>query len=464
MNGTRMNNDLRTRREFALAPSYQLFYDDPVHLVRGEDVWVTDADGNRLLDCYNNVPSVGHAHPRVVAALAGQAAQLNTHTRYLHEEVVRLAERLGSMLPGGLQTCYFVCTGTEANDLAVEIARTVTGQHGVVVSDHSYHGNSSLVSLLSTDGYPAADRPDWLGVIDAPNDYRGRFRRDDPDGDDPDGDDPDGDDPDGATLGERYADLVAVELDALNQRGHRPAAWLVDPSWDSNGVLVAPEGYVEQCAQLIHAAGGLVIADEVQSGYCRLGNDFWGHTSYGLVPDIVTIGKPMGAGHPVAAVVTTPEIAAAFAERRSYFNTFGGNPVSAAVANSVLDVIEDQQLLHNASAMGARLSTQLAELAARHNVIGNVQGGGLFWGLDLVADRAARAPMSYADGRRLATELRHDGILIGLTGPHTNVLKIRPPLTFSSEHVDRLVEVLDARLAKFELRGGSERRQPGAEW
>ena len=207
----------------------------------------------------------------------------------------------------------------------------------------------------------------------------------------------------------------------------------------------------------------MVIADEVQSGYCRLGNDFWGHTSYGLVPDIVTIGKPMGAGHPVAAVVTTPEIAAAFAERRSYFNTFGGNPVSAAVANSVLDVIEDQQLLRNASAMGIRLSTQLTELAARHNVIGNVQGGGLFWGLDLVADRGTRTPIAYDDGRRLATELRHDGILIGLTGPHTNVLKIRPPLTFSSEHVDRLVEVLDVRLAKFELRGGSERRQPSAE-
>jgi 4-aminobutyrate aminotransferase-like enzyme len=165
----------------------------------------------------------------------------------------------------------------------------------------------------------------------------------------------------------------------------------------------------------------------------------------------------------VAAVVTTPEIAAAFAERRSYFNTFGGNPVSAAVANSVLDVIEDQQLLRNASAMGIRLSTQLTELAARHNVIGNVQGGGLFWGLDLVADRGTRTPIAYDDGRRLATELRHDGILIGLTGPHTNVLKIRPPLTFSSEHVDRLVEVLDVRLAKFELRGGSERRQPSAE-
>jgi 4-aminobutyrate aminotransferase-like enzyme len=454
--GTRMNHDLRTRRESALAPSYQLFYDDPVHLVRGEDVWVTDVDGNRLLDCYNNVPSVGHAQPPVVAAHAGQAAQLNTHTRYLHDEVVRLAERLGSMLPDNLQTCYFVCTGTEANDLAVEIARTVTGQHGVVVSEHSYHGNSSLVSLLSTDGYPAADRPGWLGVIDAPNDYRGRFRVDDPD--------LDGANLDGVNLGERYADLVTDELDALNQRGHRPAAWLVDPSWDSNGVLVAPDGYVERSAQLIRAAGGLVIADEVQSGYCRLGNDFWGHTSYGLVPDIVTIGKPMGAGHPVAAVVTTPEIAVAFAERRSYFNTFGGNPVSAAVANSVLDVIEDQQLLQNASAVGIELSTQLTELAARYNVIGNVQGGGLFWGLDLVADRATRTPIAYDDGRRLATELRHDGILIGLTGPHSNVLKIRPPLTFSSEHVDRLVEVLDARLAKFELRGGSARRQPGAEW
>ncbi len=443
--GTRINNDLRTRRESALAPSYQLFYDDPVHLVCGEDVWVTDVDGNQLLDCYNNVPSVGHAHPRVVAALAGQAAQLNTHTRYLHEEVVRLAERLGSMLPDGLQTCFFVCTGTEANDLAVEIARTVTGQHGVVVSEHSYHGNSSLVSLLSTDSYPAALRPDWLGVIDAPNDYRGRFRADDPDLNGPDLADPDGGD-----LGERYADLVTIELDALNERGHRPAAWLVDPSWDSNGVLVAPDGYVEQYPRPPrHEPGRGRRARRGRAG-----------AKEGLA-------RRPGAGHRQgererALRDQGAQAAAPAAHRRHQARRHRAGP-GRAVANSVLDVIEDQQLLRNASAMGIRLSTQLTELAARHNVIGNVQGGGLFWGLDLVADRGTRTPIAYDDGRRLATELRHDGILIGLTGPHTNVLKIRPPLTFSSEHVDRLVEVLDVRLAKFELRGGSERRQPSAE-
>lgn len=443
-----MTDDLRIRRDRVLAPSYQLFYDDPVHLVRGEDVWVFEQNGNRLLDCYNNVPSVGHAHPRVVAALTAQAGLINTHTRYLHHEVVRLGERLGSLLPGELGVCYFVCTGTEANDLAVEIARTVTGHHGVVVSEHSYHGNSSLVAKLSTDGYPAEERPDWLGVIDAPNRYRNRF----------------GVGADAASAASAFAGSMRSELDALGSRGHAPAAWLLDASWDSNGVLVAPPGYVEQCATMVRGAGGLVIADEVQAGYCRLGHHFWGHLDYDLVPDIVTLGKPMGAGHPIAAVITTPAIAAAFAEQRSYFNTFGGNPVSAAVANAVLDVIEEQRLLDNARAVGAYLGARLDDLASRHEMIGNVAGTGLFWGLDLVADRETREPIAYDDGRRLATALRHDGILTGLVGPNTNVLKIRPPLTFGIDHADVLVDTLDQRLENFELRGGSSRRRPGAEW
>ena len=438
--------ELLRRRAAALAPSYQLFYDQPVQLVRGEGVWVFDADGNRYLDCYNNVPSVGHAHPRVVAALADQTGLINTHTRYLHEHVVALAERLAATLPGELSKCYFVCTGTEANDLAVQIARAVTGQQGIVVTERSYHGNSDLVGKLSTDSYPASDRPDWLGVVEPPNTYRGPFRDPEPD------------------LAAKYTTLVDESVTELDRRGHGTAAMLIDTSWDSNGVLIAPDGYVGGAAASVRGAGGLVVADEVQAGYCRLGRNFWGHANYGLVPDIVTIGKPMGAGHPVAAVVTTPEIAARFAERHNYFNTFGGNPVSAAVALTVLDVIADEELLANAGATGALLGDGLAELAARHEVIGHVQGSGLFWGLDLVNDRATREPVAYADAKRLASELRHRGILAGVTGRFTNVLKLRPPLVFKAEHAELLLNTLDDVLTSFELRGGDDVRALGAEW
>jgi 4-aminobutyrate aminotransferase-like enzyme len=440
--------DLIARRKRALAPSYQLFYDEPVQLVRGEGIWLWDSDGNRYLDCYNNVPSVGHAHPRIVEAIATQTALLNTHTRYLHPLVIELAERLGTSLPDGLTSCYFVCTGTEANDLAVQIARTVTGHHGVIVTERSYHGNSELVGKLSTDSYPAEERPDWLAVVEPPNAYRGPFHLGDGVG----------------RLGERYAEHLAAGVDGLGERGHGPAAMLIDTSWDSNGVLVAPDGYVGAAAGTVRSRGGLVIADEVQAGYCRMGTHFWGHTHYDLVPDIVTIGKPMGAGHPVAAVVTTPEIAARFAERRNYFNTFGGNPVSAAVALAVLDVIDDEGLLENATTTGALLGERLSELANRHEVIGAVQGRGLFWGLDLVADRATREPIAYADAKRLATGLRRRGILAGVTGRYTNVLKIRPPLPFAAQHVDVLVEALDEALDGFELEGGDDARALGAEW
>ena len=440
--------ELIARRRRVLAPSYQLFYDDPVQLVRGEGVWVWDAEGRRYLDCYNNVPSVGHAHPRVVETIASQTALLNTHTRYLHPLVVDLAERLGASLPGGLTSCFFVCTGTEANDLAVQIARSVTGNHGVVVSERSYHGNSDLVGKLSTDSYPEEDRPDWLAVVEPPNAYRGPFRLGDGGGD----------------LAERYAKNVEDRVDDLGERGVGPAAMLIDTSWDSNGVLVAPSGYVNAAAESIRSRGGLVIADEVQAGYCRMGTHFWGHAHHDLVPDVVTIGKPMGAGHPVAAVVTTPEIAARFAEHRNYFNTFGGNPVSAAVALTVLDIIEDEGLLANATDTGGLLGRRLTELASRHDIIGAVQGRGLFWGLDLVAERSTREPIAYADAKRLATELRHRGILAGVTGRYRNVLKLRPPLPFGPEHVELLCGVLDDVFQGFEVRGGDDTGSLGAEW
>jgi 4-aminobutyrate aminotransferase-like enzyme len=322
-------NELLKRRRRALAPAYELFYDEPVHLVRGEGVWLFDVEGRRYLDCYNNVPSVGHCHPRVVEAIATQAGLLNTHTRYLHENVVKLGERLGAKFSEKLSACWFVCTGTEANDLATQIARTVTGHYGMVVSEGSYHGNSDLVLKLSTSNRPAENRPDWLAAATAPDLYRGPYPADS---------EPGGEE----ALAERYADSVAEGVAGLADRGYQPAAMLVDSSWDDNGLFVPPKGYLARAASIVRAAGGLFIADEVLAGYCRLGDTWWGHERYDVVPDIVVLGKPMGGGHPVAAVVSTPEIAAAFGEQIDYFNTFGGNPVAAAAALAVLDVIDEE--------------------------------------------------------------------------------------------------------------------------
>jgi len=428
-----MESELLKRRRRALAPAYELFYEEPVHLVRGEGVWLFDVDGRRYLDCYNNVPSVGHCHPRVVEAIATQARLLNTHTRYLHEKVVELGERLGAKLSGALGACWFVCTGTEANDLATQIARTVTGRHGMVVSEGSYHGNSDLVLKLSTASYPAEDRPAWLAAAEAPDTYRGRYRA---------GSEAGGEE----ALAERYAASLAESLEGLVERGHQPAAMLVDPSWDDNGLLIPPKGYLARAASIVRDAGGLFIADEVQAGYCRLGDSWWGHERYDVVPDIVVLGKPMGGGHPVAAVVSTPEIAAAFGEQVDYFNTFGGNPVSAAAALAVLDVIDEEGLLENARQVGRHLERGLAELANEHEIIGNVRGSGLFWGIDLVRDRESRRPVDRVEAKHVVSSLCKAGVLMGLMGKHGNVLKLRPPLPFRRDNADHALETIDACL------------------
>ena len=428
--------DLLSRRRHALAPAYELFYDEPIHIVRGEGVWLFDADGRRYLDCYNNVPSVGHCHPRVVEAIATQARLLNTHTRYLHEKVVELGERLGTKLSDGLRACWFVCTGTEANDLATQIARTVTGRYGMVVSEGSYHGNSDLVATLSTEvSHAPKKRPDWLAAVEAPDTYRGSFRA---------GSEAGGEE----ALAERYATKVSGGVEGLTSRGYPPAAMLVDSSWDANGMLIPPKGYLTKAASIVRAAGGLFIADEVQAGYCRLGDAWWGHERYGVVPDLVVLGKPMGGGHPVAAVVSTPEIAAAFGERIDYFNTFGGNPVSAAAALAVLDVIDAEGLLKNAYEVGRHLERGLEQLANDHPIIGDVRGAGLFWGIDLVRDRESRQPLDKAEAKRVVSAICEAGVLMGLMGNGSNVLKMRPPLPFSRDNADFALEVIDACLRR----------------
>ena len=411
-----------------MGPAYRLFYDEPVHLERGEGVYLFDRDGRRYLDCYNNVASVGHCHPRVVEALTRQAARLNTHTRYLHENVVRYAERLAATCPGDLSVCMFTCSGSEANELAYRIACAVTGNDGAIVLENAYHGTAKTTFELSPDDYPEERRPAYIATATAPNDYSGPYRR-------------------GAEgLGERYAEAIDEALDTLARNGHAPALFIADGIYSTNGILTPPPDYLQETYRRIRAAGGLAVADEVQSGLFRLGEHCWACEDSGVAPDILTAGKPLGDGHPLAAVITTPAIANAFAERHDYFNTFGGNPVSAAVGNAVLDVIEDEGVQENVRQTGRYLAWGLWALFDRHDLIGDVRGKGLFHGLELVRDRGSLEPAA-EDAIRLRDWLRHRGILLGVTGPRGNVVKIRPPMVFGKKHADELLEKLDEGLA-----------------
>jgi 4-aminobutyrate aminotransferase-like enzyme len=421
------DQELMQRRDKVMGPAYRLFYDEPVHLVRGEGVWLFDDEGRKYLDCYNNVASVGHCHPQVVEALYRQASTLNTHTRYLHENVVEYAERLTGTFPDELSVCMPVCTGTEANELAFRIARAVTGNLGAIVTGSAYHGNSYAVNELSTMEYPVSEQPEYLEVVAAPCGYRGRYSYDEP------------------KFGEAYAGLVGEGIDRLAGRQYRPAMYICDNIFSSNGVLTPPPEYLQESYRRVRSAGGLAVADEVQSGLCRLGDHMWGFMESEVVPDIVTMGKPMGDGHPLAAVVTTPEIAAQFARKYDYFNTFGGNPVSAAVGLAVLDVVENENILQNVKAVGDYLGDGLRKLGEQYECVGDVRGKGLFYGVELVRDRETREPAD-TEARETAERLRHDGILLGVSGPCRNVIKIRPPLVFSRENADQLLDGLQLAL------------------
>ena len=416
--------ELIRRRERLLGPAYRLFYARPLHLVRGDGVWLYDADGTAYLDVYNNVASLGHCHPRVVEAIARQAALLNTHTRYLHETVLALAERLLATLPPTLGHVMFTCTGSEANDLALRIARAATGGTGVIVTKLAYHGVTSAVAEFSPslgDGVPLGRH---VRVVPAPDGYRG--------------------DP---AVGEAFAKNVSAALDDLRAAGVRPAMLILDSIFSSDGVYADPPGFLRAAVDAVHAAGALYVADEVQAGFGRTGTALWGFSRHGVLPDMVSMGKPMGNGHPVAGLALRPELVRDFGTQARYFNTFGGNPVSAAAAMAVLDVIEAEGIPARVAAVGAYLAGGLRRLAAEHAAIGDVRGAGLFMGVDLVTDRQSRAP-----DRDLATRvvngLRERRVLISASGPGGNVLKIRPPLAFTKDNADlflaRLAETLTA--------------------
>lgn len=414
---------LVARRQQLLSPAYRLFYDEPLHIVRGEGVWLYDNTGRAYLDAYNNVASVGHCRPEVVDAIARQASVLNTHTRYLHEGVLNYAERLLATFPAPLSQAMFTCTGSEANDLALRIARRHTGGEGVIVTRLAYHGVTTAIAEISPSLGKAVPLSPAVRAVPPPDAYR----------------------EDAATVGQRFAQSVREACDDLLRHGIRPAALIVDTLFTSDGVFADPAGFLREAVEVVRAAGGIFIADEVQAGFARTGSCMWGFQRHGLVPDIVTMGKPMGNGHPIAGVVARPEVVEAFGREARYFNTFGGNPVSCAAALAVLDVIEKDGLQANAARIGAQLREGFRALARRHDLIGDVRGDGLFLGVELVRDRATQAAAT-AETAQVVNTMRRNGVLISTTGILGNVLKIRPLLPFTPENADLLLQTADAAL------------------
>ncbi len=416
--------DLLSRRVRVLGRELELTYAKPVHAIRGDGVFLWEPDGRKLLDVYNNVPSVGHAHPEVVSAVARQAGELCSNTRYLHETVIAYAERLTRTMPEGLERCLFVNSGSEANDAAWRIAKAVTGKTGALIIANAYHGITDAVAALSPYSGPLAlPTPPHVETIEPPDMYRGRFREH----------------PDAAQL---YAEDVERAIAALSARGHGVAALYVDSAFTAHGILDATGGWFALAAQKVRAAGGLIVADEVQPGFGRMGDAFWGFARHGIVPDLVTLGKPMANGHPVGMVVTTSDIHSGFARRVDFFSTFGGNPVSAAAALATLEVIERDRLQDNCRDTGAYFRTRIKALMERHAMIGEVRGSGLMIGVDIVSDRATRAAAPQ-EARRIANRMRELGVLVGIDGPLGNVLKVRPPMPFRPEHAGMAVAAMD---------------------
>ncbi|MEZ5913108.1 MAG: aminotransferase class III-fold pyridoxal phosphate-dependent enzyme [Paracoccaceae bacterium] len=423
---------LAKRRSDRLGPSLSTAYAEPLKIVRGQGAWLIDHTGRRFLDAVNNITHVGHCHPHVVAALAGQAERLNTNTRYLSEPILDYADRLVATLPGDLGVAYFVNSGTEANELALRIARTALGKPDTVVLDWAYHGNSGGMVAVSPYKFKRKGgfaQPDHVQIAAFPDPYRGPHR--------------------GMTeaTGRAYGADIGRCLDAVAARtGDGAAAFIAESLSGVGGQVIYPPGYLAAAYAAVRERGGLCIADEVQCGFGRVGSHFWGFETQGVVPDIVVMGKPMGNGHPMGAVVTTPELAARFANGMEYFNSFGGNPVSMAVGRAVLDVIEDEGLQARAAETGTRLKARLGELAGECAAIGDVRGMGLFLGVELVADREARQPAT-ALASRVVNHMRQQGVLISTDGPFDNVLKIKPPMVFTAPEADRLVAVLRKSLS-----------------
>ncbi|HEV3197901.1 MAG TPA: aminotransferase class III-fold pyridoxal phosphate-dependent enzyme [Bryobacteraceae bacterium] len=448
-------SELLGTREKHLGPSLSISYRQPLHIIRGWKQYLYDSGGRAYLDCVNNVAHVGHCHPRVVRAAGEQMALLNTNTRYLHEHLAAYVERLTATLPETLSVVYLVSSGSEANELALRLARAHTGRDGVIVVETAYHGNTNAlidISPYKFDGPGGRGKPAHVQVAPMPDVYRGLHR--------------------GADSGRRYAEYVAEaarrpsSADCGQNARNRPqageaggtacpteaggqglesgglAAFFCESALSCGGQVILPAGYLREAYAAVRAAGGVCVADEVQTGFGRAGSHFWMFETQGVTPDIVTMGKPIGNGHPLGAVVTTPEIAASFANGMEYFNTFGGNPVSCAVGLAVLDAIREEGLQENARDAGEYLLNGLRQLAGRHRAIGDVRGQGLFLGFELVRDRETREPAA-DEASEIVNGMKERGVLLSTDGPLHNVIKIKPPMVFSRADADLVVERLD---------------------
>jgi 4-aminobutyrate aminotransferase-like enzyme len=408
---TQIKSLLEKRRRL-LGPNLSIAYENPINIVRGSMQYLYDDEGRRYLDAYNNVAHVGHCHPQVVAAGQQQMELLNTNTRYLSDLILEYAERLAATLPHQLNVCFFVNSGSEANELAIRLARAHTKARDMIVLDHAYHGNSTTLIDLSPykhDGPGGEGAPSWVHKAPLPVSDKDA----------------------------RHVIAVAGEI------GPRLCGFIAESMPSVAGQIVLPDGYLGKVYDAVRGAGGVCIADEVQTGYGRIGTHFWGFEKYGVVPDIVVLGKPIGNGHPIGAVITRRAIADSFNNGMEFFSTFGGNSVSSAIGLKVLDVIQEENLQTHALRVGERLLKGLRELQQRHELIGDVRGSGLFLGVELVRDSQLPATQ---EANRIVNQMRENGILLGTDGPHHNVLKIRPPMPFSEADADLLLTTLDETL------------------
>lgn len=413
------------RRNATFGPASVLFYEHPIEVVRAEGAYMFDANGRRYLDTYNNVPSVGHCHPHVAEAVARQSAILTTNTRYLVRVVEDYAERLLSSFTDPLSNVVFTCTGSEANDIALRIARNATGKQGFIVTEAAYHGNTALVTEISPDVSRAREPAPFVRTIPAPATTYA---------------------PDGDVAG-AFVSALKQAIAELDDAGFGCAAFIADSIFSSDGIYADPAGFLQPVVEAVHAAGGVYIADEVQPGMGRTGGGLWGFMRHHIQPDIVTMGKPMGNGFPMAACVTSPQLLDAFCADTNYFNTFGGNPVAAAAGMAVLDVIDNEGLIENAAKTGTAFLAALQGLKSRHSAIGAVRGAGLFVGVDIVS-RDTGAP-DQPGTKKIVNAMKEKGVLLGSAGRDANTLKIRPPLTFTAEQSEFFVQALDEVLQAF---------------
>ncbi|MEJ6123863.1 aspartate aminotransferase family protein [Vibrio sp. 2-Bac 85] len=416
-------NKLLARRYKVMGEYAPLFYDQPIHIVKGQGVWLYDIDGTKYLDMYNNVPTVGHCNPYVVKRITEQVQTLNVHTRYLHETIVEYSERLLATFDQSLDMLVMTCTGSESNDIAIRMAREHTGKMGIICTDDAYHGNTTVVDEIATQFHQGQVKGCNVKSIPTPDSYRPL------------------DGLTGTALGSAYADKVKQAIDEFNAEGIGFAAMLICPILANEAIPVIPEKFIELAAQHVRDAGGLVIFDEVQSGFGRTGS-MWGYQQTGVVPDIVTLGKPMGNGHPVAGVVTSTKLMDEFRSRSEYFNTFGGNPVSSAAALAVLDVIQKDNLIENARKIGAYLKDGLEQLKEKYQLIGDVRQRGLFIVVELVLDLESKEPAPEA-AHAIVESMKSQGILLSKTGIARNALKMRPPIVFNQENADQVLSALN---------------------